>query len=159
MKSKALKIFALLTLFVTLAATGVYGQVTAKYDIPFNFVVTGKLLPAGGYTVERPSQADQQLVLIRNTTRQIALFTGSIPIGGRAIQEKSKLVFHRYGNHYFLAQLWTAQDSVGRELIPSRLERQMGFEQQPTYRAMKPSSVVIFALTSQGGGSETAQGH
>ena len=31
-------------------------------------------------------------------------------------QEKTKLVFHRYGDQYFLAQIWRRRDNRGSEL-------------------------------------------
>jgi hypothetical protein len=36
--------------------------------------------------------------------------------------ERSKLVFHRYGDRYFLAQIWVAGYNSGRELPKSRQE-------------------------------------
>jgi hypothetical protein len=41
------------------------------------------------------------------------------------VQEKSKLVFHRYGNQYFLAQIWTAGNDRGRELPKTEQEREI----------------------------------
>jgi len=32
-------------------------------------------------------------------------------------------VFHRYGNTYFLSQIWMAGESTGRELLKTREER------------------------------------
>jgi hypothetical protein len=158
MKRQALKIFAMLTLLVTVGATSVYGQVTARYSIPFNFVVAGKLLPAGEYLVERGSYNDLSILLMQNLNWRISLFTGTIPIGGRVIQDRSKLVFHQYGDHYFLAQVWTTHEKTGRKLIPTRAERQMALKRAPVSSAMKTETAVIFPLTSQGGGSGTTTG-
>jgi hypothetical protein len=36
---------------------------------------------------------------------------------------EARLVFHRYGNTYFLSQVWMAGSSVGRELRKMRQER------------------------------------
>ena len=41
------------------------------------------------------------------------------------IQTQSKLVFNRYGDHYFLSQVWTAGNSRGRQLLKSGREREM----------------------------------
>src|SRR6266566_4315139 len=41
-----------------------------------------------------------------------------------APQAKSKLVFHRYGNRYFLTQVWSAGSSLGRELPKSAKEKE-----------------------------------
>jgi hypothetical protein len=41
------------------------------------------------------------------------------------------LVFHRYGSQYFLAQVWSAGNSEGRELPRSRAEREVASNNQP----------------------------
>jgi hypothetical protein len=43
----------------------------------------------------------------------------------RITSEKSKLVFHRYGNRYFLKQIWMAGDNAGQQLPKSRLETEI----------------------------------
>jgi hypothetical protein len=40
-------------------------------------------------------------------------------------QSKSRLVFHRYGQTYFLAEVWREGDSGGRKLCQSKKERAM----------------------------------
>jgi len=45
---------------------------------------------------------------------------------GRAKYEyeaQARLVFHRYGNTYFLSQVWMAGSGAGRELLKTRQER------------------------------------
>jgi hypothetical protein len=160
MKRQALKIFAVLTLFVMAGATLAYSQPTPilRVDIPFNFVVGEDILPAGEYTVERPSNNNQALLLMRNTLRGGVLYTATILIGGRDRQEKSKLVFHRYGDNYFLAQVWKANEEVGRQVGPSRIERRLALKHGPTSVAMRPETVIIFARTSRAGGSESGAG-
>jgi hypothetical protein len=41
------------------------------------------------------------------------------------IQTQSKLVFKRYDNRYFLAQVWKAGSNRGRELLKSRAEKEI----------------------------------
>ena len=38
-------------------------------------------------------------------------------------QEKTRFVFHKYGDQYFLSQIWTPGGNSGRELLMPRLER------------------------------------
>jgi hypothetical protein len=40
-------------------------------------------------------------------------------------QSESKLVFNRYGNRYFLSQVWTAGSIRGRQLPISPREKEM----------------------------------
>jgi hypothetical protein len=43
-------------------------------------------------------------------------------------QEKSKLVFHRYGDQYFLAQIWREGDNRGSELPKSQRENEVAMD-------------------------------
>ena len=43
-------------------------------------------------------------------------------------QKTSKLVFHRYGSQYFLAQIWTAGNDRGQELPESGREREVAMD-------------------------------
>jgi hypothetical protein len=54
-------------------------------------------------------------------------------------QETTKLVFHRYGDQYFLAQIWTAGNDRGRELPRTEREREVAM----SYPA--PQEVVVVA--------------
>ena len=53
-----------------------------------------------------------------------ALFT-TMPVRANQTQEETKLVFHKYGDQYFLSQIWTPGGSTGRELLMPRLEREL----------------------------------
>ena len=53
-------------------------------------------------------------------------------------QKTTKLVFHRYGSHYFLAQIWKAGNDRGQELPASGLETEVA-------RDYPAQSVVVVA--------------
>lgn len=91
--------------------------------IPFAFTAGRMVLPAGEYRVEK-SSSDSVILLIEGTDRSSATFVSSIATQAKAPQTKSKLVFHRYGNRYFLSQVWTAGNPRGRELPKSPKEKE-----------------------------------
>jgi hypothetical protein len=41
------------------------------------------------------------------------------------VQKTGKLVFHRYGNEYFLSEVWTPGDEWGHRLSKTRREREI----------------------------------
>jgi hypothetical protein len=43
-------------------------------------------------------------------------------------QEDAKLVFNRYGDHYFFAQAWLPADNIGMQASKSRNEKQIARE-------------------------------
>ena len=63
MKKQAFYILAALTVMATAAISQAYGQwvYASKFDVPFDFTVSGQRFPAGSYIVERgPHVRDDQ---------------------------------------------------------------------------------------------------
>lgn len=110
---------------IVLAAAGTITAQTLTYDakIPFSFVVSDATLPAGEYTVPRP--ISPRTMIIRNTDHGLGALTlvvpTTVPSGSLGT---ARLLFHRYGDQYFLSQVWS--DSDQGDLIPtSRRERDL----------------------------------
>jgi hypothetical protein len=49
----------------------------------------------------------------------------TLAIAGKQRTEPARLVFHRYGEDYFLAEIWTGNTSVGRVLARSPREKEL----------------------------------
>src|SRR5260221_11218115 len=90
--------------------------------IPFNFSVAGKTPPAGQYHIGRSTEDAEGLVL-RGTDGRTGLFVLTRGIQNKEVQQESKLVFRRYGDQYFLGEVWISGRSTGRGLPSSRKER------------------------------------
>ena len=122
MKKQGLRMFAMLAFFVMLAVGPAYAQ--SKADIPFDFQISNEKIPAGQYTVARSSQnSGTTMLLLRNADgRGIEMFV-PISVQARESQDQGKLVFHKYGDQYFLYQVWEAGTDAGHELPKSRRER------------------------------------
>lgn len=109
--------------FISLAAVPVYGQVLFEGNVPFDFCVSGGVLPAGEYSIHRIGWSNEALSLssgVRWVEIMMPLTTES-----RTDFETPKLVFHRYGNEYFLAEIWTSNDNAVRKLADHPRERQL----------------------------------
>lgn len=122
----------MLTLVVGLAlAAGVAsanGQTSnmVTATIPFDFVVADKTLPAGKYSIRSATQAGDVLKIGSRDGKSSAMrFSDSI----REKRENptARLVFHRYGQKYFLAEVWSG-DEYGRELRRCKTERVLQYE-------------------------------
>jgi hypothetical protein len=95
------------------------GDVTA--DIPFPFVVARQTLPAGRYVV---SPASTDTLRIHDLNNRGAYLPTQMT--QRSTRDNScKLVFHRYGDTYFLSEVWVTGNSIGRTLFRSRAEREL----------------------------------
>ena len=113
-----------LSFFVVLAASFAIaqGRTRVTADIPFDFTVGEKSMPAGKYIVQKHPTTNHLLVVTGRDTNKAAyaMFNDATKSRGA---EKTVLVFHRYGNDYFLSQMWAAGESSGSELPISKAER------------------------------------
>jgi len=134
-------IVASLTILVLLSTGLAYSQIgliVIRGDIPFNFTVVDKTLPEGNYDVKKVATSGVGFFHIRGTENQErAVFYGN------AVEKTGKLskpmfVFRRYGDNYFLAEIWTG-DTIGSELPKSAKERQISLFQP------KPELIMIAA--------------
>ncbi len=97
--------------FVTLAVVPGHAQVLIKADVPFEFCAGHGVLPAGEYSIAGASAANQVL-LLSSGMRKVELFMPNTTDWRRNYAAPSKLVFHRYGSEYFLAEIWTSDNAV-----------------------------------------------
>lgn len=136
MKSK-LRMIGAVVLAITLA-TSAYAQSNNRYDltvptttavsgyvtvsIPFDFTVAGVTLPAGNYTLGQPDEKGMILKSVAGARGIVALTN---PVAKLEPIDVPKLVFHKYGDRYFLAQTWLRCSNAGREFIATKDELKM----------------------------------
>jgi hypothetical protein len=97
-----------------------------RVNVPFDFVVANEKLPAGKYLIRRaePTVGDLLLaVTSRDNLVNALLFT--VPVHVLTPTNKGKLVFHRYGDQYFLSEVWPAGTTTGRAVAKSHAERDL----------------------------------
>ena len=116
---------ALSGLLVLLTFTSALAQSDRQtiIHIPFNFTVGEKVFSAGEYVIA-PNRKDSSTVwVIRHKDGSGATFVLTRPVYSVDPQEKTKLVFHRYEDLYFLSEVWTAGSETGREIQISDREK------------------------------------
>ena len=84
-------------------------------NIPFDFVVGNTTLRAGQYTITPITMNGSTLLLRGSDSTQAIFITPCLCASGNDSHE-TKLVFHVYGNHYFLWQIWRQGYDVGSQL-------------------------------------------
>lgn len=127
MGKQILKGFTMLALIVAVALMTAVASANAQSstvvaDIPFEFSVGDQALPAGKYTV-RSMTANGDALAIRNRDANRAAIRLTHSIQASKASDQTKLVFHRYGQRYFLSEVWTSGENAGRKLIKSSQER------------------------------------
>ena len=115
-------VFALGLLLVVSAAHAQSAAVSA--NIPFDFIVGKQVYPAGNYLL-RPWGTVHGDILIQNRdeSRDSRVLTEDCTKLGEA--EKTVLIFHRYGDQYFLEQVWLEGNTIGRQFLKSNIEAQL----------------------------------
>ena len=91
-------------------------------DVPFEFSIGYKTMPAGGYVVQTVASAGNALLIQSADAKSSALrrSEATVPMKNK---QHARLVFHRYGERYFLAEVWSGVDISGRQLVKSQEER------------------------------------
>ena len=126
MKKQAYTVIALLVLVGSMAVAAqaqTSGRTQLIANIPFQFTVGDKTLPAGEYTVTQVNPVSDHAVLqLRNSDGNAAAMVQMSSVTGKA-QESAQLIFHRYGNKYFFAQAWVDGEGSGLQAPKPRAER------------------------------------
>jgi len=111
MKKQITAIVAALSLIVVLTAIGFASSgATLTADIPFDFTVRGKTMPAGKYIV---SPGKTQYTMVVRNIKGDAVTTLVQDDSGKT-SWKAKLTFRRYGDLYFLASVDDGQGNMQR---------------------------------------------
>jgi hypothetical protein len=132
------QMFALIGLGLLLATASAYAQTgVVKANVPFNFIVNKTELPAGQYRIQPMGIVASAMAIESPDGKVVKAFLPNACSSPQA-QKTSKLVFHRYGTQYFLAQIWRAGDDRGQELPASGLEKEVA-------RDYSARSVVVVA--------------
>jgi hypothetical protein len=98
--------------------------VNLKADIPFDFVVNQQVMPKGQYTVKSIGTDGSAALRLAATDGPAAATLVIHGCEALNAPSQSKLVFHRYGDSYFLAQIWKDGSTSGQELAKSGRERE-----------------------------------
>lgn len=111
--------------FVVLAIGTAHAQIggdVLKVKIPFSFSVGTQAFPAGDYSL-KPRLP--HIMLLRDQADQVLTSIATNSVYSSEMPRSVKLIFNGYGGQYFLAQIWTAGETTGQELIKSPAESEM----------------------------------
>jgi hypothetical protein len=115
-------------------------QVSA--NIPFNFTLNGRSMPAGHYTIESDSTRPDVL-RIDDRDDSVHILAMALP-GATDKQADSTLLFHKYGNQYFLSSIRVNGSSLDCHLSTSKQEKWAKAQTQEA--AVRVNNDVMIAL-------------
>ena len=145
MKKQTLWISLILVAMFAAAAVSTSAQTAygLRANVPFDFVVGDKTIPAGRIAAQGSSDATHGALAIRNLTQgDVASRAGRRLLGSQRANQ-GKLVFHKYGDRYFLAQICVPGFQTW-EVMKSKEERSLEREMR-VVKNFKASQVVAAA--------------
>jgi hypothetical protein len=108
-----------------LAVPLIYAQLdpALEAEIPFSFEAGQSVLPPGEYRVA--AGPVQGLIELACQDSKARIYVSTHAVRSFETVGKGQLVFQRYGNRYFLRQIWTVGTDTGRELMISKAEKEL----------------------------------
>jgi hypothetical protein len=122
MKHNIYGALAMLAVALMISVPMSQAQSRVRANVPFAFTLEQSSMPAGGYEI---SSIDEKVISVRNLeTGQARLLIASVHVEASQDQH-AKLVFHKYGDQYFLSQIWDGSGNDGIELPTSKREKEL----------------------------------
>jgi hypothetical protein len=113
-----------LSIVAVLAAAAAFAQSSTLHaNVPFDFIVGTQVLPAGQYTVDSGSLHSTVIIRSNDCMRAAMAVLGS-GLRSTATSNRGKLVFHRYGDTYYLTEIWQPGNE-GHQLPETSREREL----------------------------------
>jgi hypothetical protein len=117
------------------------GKRLMKVNIPFSFAVENHSLPAGEYTIT--TVTPERSIRIVSADGKHSAVINTLPNYASAPSTKTSLVFHKYGEQYFLAKIWTAGENVGRNPLSDKRAMKIASS------GVAPQTFTILALADR----------
>jgi hypothetical protein len=147
-RGSLLSLFALglaLMLYPGKAQAQVVGDLEA--NIPFQFHVGNTKLPAGEYRVHVLDDSDLTLMEISSVDGSTSALFQVQEVDANTTPSKSELIFNKYGDQYFLAQLFDEGEPSGSQVPESRYEKRVS---QKATQTLAKEHVPAHTRTQQG---------
>ena len=107
-----------------MAAAQLIGSTKVVAQVPFEFMVANKIVPAGECVVEAATM-DGKTLVIRNTEAKVALLSSSSQSEGKQEGSHYALVFKHYGDRYFLSAIKLQGSNITYRLPESKVEAEL----------------------------------
>lgn len=132
----------------TLITAGVWAQTqtaTLRAKIPFDFMVNNKVLPAGTYILKSEGATHTVVELSDATQKGAQVFEVVSPEATKQGQ-KNALVFHKYGDRYFLSEIRCENYALNSSLPESKAEKWAKTQTQDAAVTQWPAGDILIAL-------------
>ena len=133
----------LITICLVFTAVTLSAQTTNQrlmtVNVPFAFSVEDHSLPEGKYMIF--TVTPERSIRIVSSDGKHSAIVNTLPNYANLPSENSRLVFHRYGDEYFLTQVWTAGQDVARNPLSTKRAMEIASS------GGTPQTFTVLALT------------
>jgi len=138
MKCNVFGILAIVTLSLLISVPIMSAQTIATASVPFAFTVANAEMSAGNYIITSVSDSAIAVIDRSKGTCVMSIFHSEQP---RNNNDTTKLVFHRYGDTYFLSQVARGSGETVIQLPMSKQES----EAHQNARSISEEEVMVAA--------------
>ena len=129
-------LMAVVLLFTAAGYSQFSRQIVLKGDVPFEFNVGKKVLPAGEYVVERVAP---HILVLRDGNNHVLTSFVATPVVSATIRSTPGLRFESVGNRHVLTQIWPSGVTTGYELATPK---------RAVFLAQQPANTDVDAVAS-----------
>lgn len=112
-----------------------------RANVPFEFYLNGKVMPAGEYQIDTKLGHGVARVWNLDSDRAVLVLAQKDSFPYRASREEAVVVFHRYGDRYFLSHVRDGFGGLQYRMLTSRAEAE--FQERAAVR--DPDETVLIA--------------
>jgi hypothetical protein len=116
-------LFFALTIYPTNAHAQIIGEMEA--NIPFQFYAGHTKLPAGEYRIQVVNNSDLGVMEIGRVDGSASALFQIQDAETNSEPAQSELIFNKYGDRYFLTQLFDEGNPSGSKVVESRYEKNL----------------------------------
>lgn len=131
MKMQSLKLFAATLIIGIFAVSSALAQQSLEFEIPFDFQISKTQMKAGKYKIKKID--NKKFILKDVETNKSMLFVTTAQVGNERSVKTENIVFNRYGNTYFLREIYALRATVGNDIGETKAERIVRKEQEKSY--------------------------
>jgi hypothetical protein len=93
------------------------------FTTAFPFYAGNSKMPAGAYTITRPADEDNTVLLIQSKDGSHTAFLDIAPTQAANPHAQTDISFKKYGSTEYLGQVWVGGQRYGMQILPTKAEQ------------------------------------
>ena len=139
MQHRSLLMILSTTVLLGFLVTSVDAQSTNRFevDVPFQFVVSGRILPAGNYAIGRADSGNPKVLILKNLDNGIMRAILCQRVEKETPSTTAFLLFTQTEGKFFLTEVWDQGSLSGNQLPVQKTKRRRHDEKSLAVQAIQ----------------------